>query len=187
MCGHVTSNRQWMIFICCHCCFTKQCVWFSTCCHCPLSKSSAFGFLRVFTAHLINSGRCSVCCHCCALSSVWGFPHVVTALFQTSMDAVFLVLSRHIYLLSTGWISTCYYCCFTKQWMWFSTCCHCPPSKNWVWFSVCFHCTLNKQWMVSIMFSVRSSRNQWIQFFLLCQGTFIRHWMDFHMLSLLFH
>ena len=35
-------------------------------------------------------------CHCSELSSVWGFPHVVTALFQTSVDAVFLVLSRHI-------------------------------------------------------------------------------------------
>ena len=95
--SNLTFNRQWMIFICCHCCFTKQCVWFSTCCRYILSKSSGFGFLRVFTAHLINSGRCSICCHCCALSSVWGFPHVATAQFQTSVDAVFLVLSRQMY------------------------------------------------------------------------------------------
>ena len=96
MCCHITFNTQWMIFICCHCCFTKQCVWFSTCCHCPFSKSSVFGFLLVFTAHLINSGRCSLCFHCFALSSIWDFPHVVTALFQISVDAVFHVLSRHI-------------------------------------------------------------------------------------------
>ena len=61
-----------------------------------LSQKSGFGFLCVFTAHLINSGRCSICFHCCALSSVWGFSHVVTALFQTSVDVVFLVLSRYI-------------------------------------------------------------------------------------------
>ena len=97
MCYHITSIRQWMIFICCHYCFTNQCLWLSTCCDYPLSKSSGFGFLCVFTAHLINSERCSICCHCCALRNVWGFPHVVTALFQASVDAVFLVLSRHTY------------------------------------------------------------------------------------------
>ena len=127
-------------------------------------------------------------CHCSKLSSVWGFPYVATALFQTSVDAVFLGLSRHIYLLSTGWISTCCYCCFTKQWMWFSTCCHCPPSKNSGFGSqFVFTAHLISSGWFSIMFSLLSFRNQWIQFFSFCQGTFSKQWMDFRILSLLFH
>ena len=45
-----------------------------------LSKSSEFGSRFVFTAHLISSG--------------WFY--VFTALFQKSVDPVFLVLSRDI-------------------------------------------------------------------------------------------
>ena len=97
MCCHITFNRQWMISICCHCCFTKQWMWFSTCCHYPLSKSSGFGFPHIVTALSQKAVDGFPSCHCSELSSVWGFPHVVTALFQTSMDAVFLVLSRHIH------------------------------------------------------------------------------------------
>ena len=92
--AHLVSSG-W-ISICCDCCFTKQWMWFSTCCQYSLSQKSGFGFMCVFTAHLINSGKRSICCYCYALSSVWGFPHAVTALFQTSVDAVFLVLSKHI-------------------------------------------------------------------------------------------
>ena len=100
---------------------TKQCMGFSTCCHSSLSNISgcsfsyAFkaldGFPYVTTAVSLSSG-CGFphvtalsqkavdsfpSCHCSEVSSIWGFPHVVTALFQISVDAVFVVLSRHMY------------------------------------------------------------------------------------------
>ena len=92
--AHLISSR-W-ISICCHCCFTKQWMWFSTCCHYPLSKKQIW-FSVCFHSTLNKQRRVFLCFHCCVLSGISGFPHVVTALFQTSMDAVFLVLSRHIH------------------------------------------------------------------------------------------
>ena len=35
------------------------------------------------------------CCHCSELSSICDFARVVTALFQKSVGAIFLLLSRH--------------------------------------------------------------------------------------------
>ena len=61
-----------------------------------VSLSSGCGFPHV-TALSEKAVDGFPSCHCSELSSVWGFPHVVTALFQTSVDAVFLVLSRHMY------------------------------------------------------------------------------------------
>ena len=114
----------------------------------------------------------STCCHC-SLSNINGCS------FSCAFKA---------HLLSTGWISICYYCCFTKQWMWFSTCCHCPPSKNSGFGSqFVFTAHLISSGWFSIMFSLLSFRNQWIQFFSFCQGTFSKQWMDFRILSLLFH
>ena len=43
-------------------------------------------------------------CHCSELSSVSDFPHAVTALFQKSVDAIFRVLSRHIYQAMDGFL-----------------------------------------------------------------------------------
>ena len=69
----------------------------------PLSESSGFGFPCVFSAHLISSGWFSSC-HCSKLSSVSDFPHAVTALFQKSVDVVFLVLSRQIQQAVDGFL-----------------------------------------------------------------------------------
>ena len=72
------------ISICCQCCSTKQwdAVFHMSLWKCSLSQKASDGVPS---------------CHCSELSNVWGFPHVVTGLFQTSVDAVFLVLSMDIY------------------------------------------------------------------------------------------
>ena len=66
------------------------------------------------------------------------------------------------HLVSSGWISTCCHCCFTKQWMLFFPSCHCSLSKNngccflciltshlrgSRWIFICCHCCFTKQWM----------------------------------------
>ena len=71
------------------------------------------------------------------------------------------------HLVSSGWISICCHCCFTKHWMWFSTCCRYPLSKKWIWFSVSFYSTLNKQWKVFHMFSLLCTK-QCMGFFTCC-------------------
>ena len=131
MCCHITFNRQWMISICCHCCFTKQWMWFSTCCHYPLSKKQIWFSVcfhstlnkqwKVFhMLSLLCTKQCmgfSTCCHC-SLSNING----------CSFSCAFKAHS-----LSTGWISICYHCCSTKQWMRFSTC-HYPLKKQQMMF-----------------------------------------------------
>ena len=61
--GHLISSE--CISICCHCCFNKQWMWFSTGCHCSISKNNGCIFTCVLTAHLISSRWTSICCHCC--------------------------------------------------------------------------------------------------------------------------
>ena len=128
-----------------------------------------------YVAPLLCTEQCmgfSTCCHC-SLSNISG----------CSFSCVFKA-----HLVSSGWISICCHCCFTKQWMWFSTCCHCPLSKS-SGFGFLFVFTadlISSEWF-SIMFSLLSFKNPWAQFFLFCQGIFSKKWMDFPMLSLLFH
>ena len=96
MCYRSTFNKQWMGFhllsllfqhavdVVFHMLslpsFKKQWIWFSVCCHCTV----------------ISRGWFSICCHFCALNSVCDFPHVVTALFQKSVNAVSFVLPLYI-------------------------------------------------------------------------------------------
>ena len=113
----------------------------------------------------------STCCHC-------SLSNISRCSFSCAVKA---------HLVSSGWISICCHCSFTKQWMWFSTCCHCTLSKSSGFGSrFVFTAHLISGWF-SIIFSLLSFRNRWIQFFLFCQGTFSKSWMDFRMLSLLFH
>ena len=96
MCCHSTFNKQWMGFHLLSLLFhhtvdvvfhmlslpslKKKWIWFSVCCHCTV----------------LSRGWFSICRHFCALSSVCDFAHVVSALFQKSVRAVFLVVSLHI-------------------------------------------------------------------------------------------
>ena len=120
----------------------------------------------------------STCCHS-SLSNIIGCS------FSCAFKA---------HLLSTGWISICYYCCFTKQWMRFSTCCHCPLSKNSLfgsrfiftvhvissgWFQLCFHCVPSDISGPSFSCYVRalSLSTGWIS--ICCQCCSTKQWMRF--------
>ena len=157
-CFHSTLNKQWKVFHMLSLLCTKQCMGFSTCCHCSLSSISGCSFSCTFKAHLLSMDGFPYVVTAASLSSGYGFPHVVTALSKSS--GWFFILSLKwtkqcmgfstcchcslsnisgysfscpvkAHLVSTGWISICCHCCFTKQWIWFST----MPS-------------LKKQWMV---------------------------------------
>ena len=97
----------------------------------------------VFTAHLINSGKRSMLLLLCTKQCM-GFSTCYDCSLSNSGCSLSCAFKAH--LVSSGWISICCDCCFTKQWMWFSTCCQYSLSKKWVWLYVCFHSTLNKQW-----------------------------------------
>ena len=125
VCFHSTLNKQWKVLHMLSLLCAKQCMGYSTCCHCSLSNISGCSSSCALKAHLLSTGWISICCHCCftrqwmwfstwyncpfskssgwfpschcsKLSSVWVF-HMFSLLpFQTSVDAVFLMFSRHI-------------------------------------------------------------------------------------------
>ena len=133
-------------------------------------------FLYVVTAVSLNS-RCD-------------FPQVATVLFQRTMNV----------------FSMCCHITFNRQWMIIFICspavsrssvCGFPHfvttslKKQWIWLSACFHSTLNKQRKVFHMFSLLCTK-QYMGFPHVVTALFqtsvdAKNWMDFHMLSLLFH
>ena len=122
-------KKQWIWFsLYCHCCLTKQWMWFFTFCLWSHSQSSECSFPCAATNYLVSSGCISRNASTAVLlSSECRFLHVVTVLFQKSVDGFSCVVTAHS--ISSGWISICCQCCYhyvslyvvTNQWIWFST------------------------------------------------------------------
>ena len=122
----------------------------------------------------------STCCrYSLSKSNGYCFPCIVTS-----------------HLISSGWISICCSCCFTRQWICFS---HVVTAlfraEMDVFFFVCSHITFSKQWMnfhmLSLLFHLAvdvvstcchsSLRKQWCWFSMCFQCTLNKQWMIFHL------
>ena len=129
----------------------------------------------------------------------WTDFHTLSLLFHHAVDLVF-----HMFLSLS----------FKEQWMLFSMCCHSPFDKQWIHFHILqllFHLAVNaifhmlplpslKNYSHKITASLKintflkitalsllSLKEQWMQFSMCSHGMFNKQWVEFNMLSLLFH
>ena len=103
---------------CCHCCSTKQWMWFARFCHFTFSKSSGHGFPCAVIAHLISSGWIFILCHCCfTWQCMWSSTSFHCSLSKSSGCSFPCVITT--LLIRMGWICTCLSYCFAKHCMLF--------------------------------------------------------------------
>ena len=147
----------------------KQWIWFSACFHSTLNKQ-----WKVFPMFSLLCTKqymgFSTCCHC-SLSNISGCS------FSCTFKA---------HLVGTGWIPYVVTAVSLSSWYGFLHVVTVLSQKAVDGFPSC-HCNeLSSVWSF-YMLSLLYFKHQWMQFLLCFQSPFIKHWMDFHMLSLLFH